>query len=397
MKTSTGDSIKDPSQPMKVLIVAAEESSASYAHSLLSLWKQEGRAVKAFGIGNNAMETLGFERLGRSEELAVMGLGEIISHWPVIKKAFYALVERVQEDPPDMILLMDYPEFNLRLAQKLKASGVPIVYYISPQIWAWRTYRVKKIRRLVDLMLVIFPFEKQFYDKHQVPCEFVGHPLMDQLGEKLPTSSRVQELRGQLLGDHKHLLGLMPGSRRSEIKHNLKSQLETAQRVVAKDSSVQPVLLVAPSLDMNTLREQAQELDYQGEFLQLEPFHMISCMDTILCASGTATLMVGLCKKPMVVMYKMKPRTAFFARYLVRHIPYFSMVNLVLEQEAVPEFFQREADPETLSESLLQLITDHNQARTLQLQSLSQLSESLGKGAGIRRLNGALLKFLGHQ
>src|SRR5690606_24185355 len=134
------------------------------------------KSVRAFGVGSRDMESVGFEIIGRSEELAVMGLQEIISHWPVMKKALHGLVETAKKEKPDQMLLLDHPEFNLRLAKKMKEHGVPVVYYISPQIWAWRTYRVHKIKKLVDLMLVIFPFEKDFYGKYGVPSEFVGHP-----------------------------------------------------------------------------------------------------------------------------------------------------------------------------------------------------------------------------
>jgi lipid-A-disaccharide synthase len=381
---------------LKILIVAAEASSAAYATHLLNHWKDSGLNVTSFGIGSREMESLGFEIIGRSEELAVMGLQEIIAHWGDIKKAFHGLVAKAEAEKPDLILLLDYPEFNLRLAKKMKALGIPVVYYISPQIWAWRTYRVHKIKRLVDLMLVIFPFEKEFYGKYQVPVEFVGHPLLDILEKILPSPNVIDEERSRLLsGSKTKILGLMPGSRKSEIKHNLAVQIETAKRVVAASPHIEPVMFIAPPLDENFLREEAAKLGYHGQMIKKDPFMMISLADSILCASGTATLMVGLCQKPMVIMYRMNNFSAFMAKRLVKHIPFFGMVNLILKSEAVPERFQSEANPEELSRLLLEIDTNKGGRRDQIQKSLQTLKEKLGSGGGIGMLASAIEKFAG--
>lgn len=366
-----------------------------YATELLKIWQRQNINVKAFGIGSVDMEKQGFEIIGRSEELAVMGLQEIISHWPLIKKTFHQLVAEAEVRRPDVVLLMDYPEFNLRLAKKLKNLGLPIVYYISPQIWAWRTYRVHKIKELVDLMLVLFPFEKEFYAKYGVPSEFVGHPLIDSLEELTPSEKEIQQTRLDLLGgSYKHLLGLMPGSRKSEIKHNLETQIRTANQVHKMNPEVLPVLFVAPSLDEKFLEELSQKYNFTGKIIKKDPFYMISLADTILCASGTATLMVGLCEKPMVVMYKMKPLTAFFAKRLVTHVPYFAMVNLVSQKEIVPERFQEKANVKELSKLLVQLIYNESGKREQTLIELKKLKERLGRNGGINNLSEQILNFV---
>lgn len=388
MKTSSAASLK-------ILIVAAEASSAAYAAHLLKMWKNDGVAVEAFGIGSREMENLGFEILGRSEDLAVVGLQEIIAHWGEIKSAFHGLVNAAKERRPDLVLLMDYPEFNLRLAKKMKEAGIPVVYYISPQIWAWRTYRVHQIKKIVDLMLVIFPFELEFYQKHGVPVQFVGHPLLDILRDLLPDPAQVQSTRAALLKGKTNILGLMPGSRRSEIKFNLQTQVETAHRVMEKNPQVEPVLFVAPSLKIESVKAECERLGFRGQLIQQDPFFMISLADEILCASGTATLMVGLCAKPLVIMYKMKPLTAFFARRLVRHIPFFGMVNLILKREAVPERFQAEANPQELSRQLMRIIDNDGGFRDQILKDLVILKNQLGDGGGLRKLGDALLKFAG--
>ena len=390
MKTSDKDSLK-------ILIIAAEASSCMYASELLKTWEAKGVKVSAFGVGSREMEALGFKIIARAEDLAVMGLQEILSNWSVIKKAFYDLVDAAKSEKPDLILLMDYPEFNMRFAKKMKALSIPIAYYISPQIWAWRTYRVHKIKKLVDLMLVIFPFEKEFYSKYGVPSEFVGHPLIELLHKLSPAPQAIVDLRAFLHAPRKHLLGIMPGSRRSEIKYNLQAQIEVALEVQKKSPEVEPVILVAPSLNLEDLKSQALAYGFKGELIQRDPFLMIQSMDTILCASGTATLMVGICRKPMVIMYKMNSFTAFFAKRLVKHIPYFGMVNLILNEEAVPERFQEKASVEEMTRLLLNIIHNVDGQRTTILQKLDVLKEKLGGnsgGDGIKNLANSIEKFI---
>lgn len=375
-----------------IMIVAAEASSASYAKSLLQIWNEQGVAWQAAGIGSREMEALGFQILGRSEELAVMGLQEIIAHWGDIKKAFYAVVDEAEKRKPDFVLLMDYPEFNLRLAKKLKALGIPVVYYISPQIWAWRQYRVHQIKKIVDLMLVIFPFEEEFYKKHGIPVQFVGHPLLEQLAGKTESLARANDIRTKILVGKKRILGLMPGSRRSELKFNLKTQIETAHRVMDLHPEVQPVLFIAPSLEENYVKNLCASYGYKGLYLKEDPFTMIQCADEILCASGTATLMVGLCEKPMVIMYKMKFFSAQIAKILVNRIPYFGMVNLIAQKEIVPERFQEKASVEELSRCLLKMIEDSSY-RQLVITNLKNLKVQLGQGNGLKNLARSLIEF----
>ncbi len=165
----------------RILIIAAEASSCLYAQRLLQHWKKQDFNVEAFGIGDTAMAAEGFECLARAEDLAVVGLAEVFAHWSEIKAAFNLMVDQAKERRPQVVLLLDYPGFNLRFAKKMKALGIPVVYYISPQVWAWKTGRVKTIREVVAKMLVVFPFEKDFYAEYNMDVEFVGHPLLDEL------------------------------------------------------------------------------------------------------------------------------------------------------------------------------------------------------------------------
>ena len=288
-----------------VLIVAAEASSSLYAQRLLQSWKSHGRDVRAFGIGSRSMEAEGFECLGRSEEMAVVGLQEVVKHLPHIKNVFYSLLEQAEKRKPKFALLLDYPDFNLRLAKELKKRGVKVVYYISPQVWAWRTGRVKNIRKNVDHMLVLSPFEEGFYREHGVKVDFVGHPALDEL----PTFLAPNELKIRRnkfgVSDDEIVLGLMPGSRNSEIEHHLKSQLDAAALLVKKNPKVRPLLMVAPTLEREKLAQAMGDVAFPIQLVKENPNDMIALADVILVASGTATLMVGLMEKPMVIMYRM--------------------------------------------------------------------------------------------
>ncbi len=354
----------------KILIVAAEASSSLYAKRLLEIWKAQGKSVQAFGIGSRDMEQAGFEILGRSEELAVVGIQEVIAHWGLIKSTFYSLLKKAEAEKPDFALLLDYPDFNMRLAKKLKALGIPVVYYISPQIWAWRQGRIKKIKTLVDKMLVLFPFEKNFYEDHGVPCDFVGHPLLDELRPELldPKEIQLRRLKYGLSNEGK-IVGLMPGSRNSELKHHLETQLAVAKQLWEKDRSRQFVLFVAPTFSKEDVHERLPRLDFPLQLIQGEPFEMISLADVVLTASGTATLMVGLMEKPMIIMYKMNPITAMIAKTFVTATKYFGMINLILDDEVGKELFQEQASVENLTGELEKLLNDE----ALYLRKVEQL------------------------
>jgi len=377
----------------KVLIVAAEASSSLYAQRLLELWKSENKNVIAFGVGSRKMESLGFQIVGRSEELAVVGLQEVIAHWGLIKNTFYSLLERAQKEKPDFALLLDYPDFNLRLAKKLKAQGIPVVYYISPQIWAWRQGRVKKMRAVIDKMLVLFPFEKKFYDEHHVSCDFVGHPLLDELHEDLLNSNAIR-LRKQKYGldPESKVIALMPGSRSSEIKHHLEMQLAVAQKLYDKDSQRQFILIVAPTFDKEEFQKKLPPLNFPLQLVQGESFEMISLADVVLTASGTATLIVGLMEKPMVIMYKMNPMTAFLAKRFVTHTKYFGMINLILNQMVVPEFFQEQASEENLTRALERFLSNANLYHSTQ-NLLKSAKTLLGECGATRKVNESLEEF----
>ncbi len=381
----------------EVLIIAAEASSALYAERLLQFWRQNspaGGLPHCFGVGNFAMESLGFEIIGRSEEMAVVGLQEVLAHWSLIKNTYKKLLSEAKKRKPQFALLLDYPEFNLRMAKDLKALGIKVIYYISPQIWAWRTGRVHQIQKVVDRMLVILPFEKDFYQKYNVPVDFVGHPLLDEIDAKLFDRSFINFKRERFgLKKDDLVLGLMPGSRTSEIKHHLRAQLEASKILFHKFPFLKIVLLLAPTLDRKLVMRDLANFDLPIQIIKDQPMEMIAITDMILCASGTATLMVGLLHKPMVIMYKMNALTAFIAKRLVNKTPFFGMANLILAERVVPELFQEEAEPEFLAKNLAAYI----ESKTKYIETahkLSGLQAKLGEKDATKRVAKILEEYL---
>lgn len=362
----------------RVLIVAAEASSSLYAQRLLEHWKAEGKNVEAFGIGSRSMEKLGFHCIGRSEELAVVGVSEVLAHFPLIRKVFHQLIEEAQKKKPQVVLLLDYPDFNFRLAKKLSKLGFKVVYYISPQIWAWRTSRIKLVQKFIDKMLVLFPFEKDFYKSFGVDVDFVGHPLLDELDPKLWDKGEIKTWRSKYgFTDDDMVVGLMPGSRKSELNHHLLTQLETAKKLHLKKPQLKFALLVAPHFELEELQDKIPEIDFPLTLVKAEPFQMIAMMDLVLVASGTATLMVGLMNKPMVIMYKMSAFTGWLAKVFVKSTKFFGLVNLVHQKEVAPELFQGEANPDRLASELLDYV-DHPERMASTVKELENTTKFLG-------------------
>lgn len=347
----------------RILVVAAEASSGLYLQRLMEHWKQTDQQIEAFGVGPKNLKDYGFDHVATAEDMAVVGIVEVAKHFRKIRSCYYEILEKAKKEKPAVALLMDYPGFNLRLAKDLKKLGIPVVYYISPQVWAWKTSRVHEIKKVVDRMLVILPFEEDFYKAYEVSSEFVGHPLLDELKHHELSAEEVRELRGRFgVKPDDIVIGLMPGSRHSEINHHLEVQLEAAKILLRKnngeDSKVKIALLVAPSFEKEYFQSKLGVYDESIILMKDDPFRMIQMVDYMITASGTATLMVGLMKKPMVVMYRMNPVTAWLAKMLVKSAKHFGLINLVCGERVVPELFQEQASPQSIANEIQKMIDD---------------------------------------
>ena len=367
------------------MMIAAEASSAHYALKLIRHWQAEKKDYHFFGVGSYDMEAAGFERFGKSEEMAVVGIAEIIAHYSDLKAVFNKLVEEAIRRKPKVVILMDYPDFNLMLAKKLKSQGLNVVYYISPQVWAWRKNRIHKIKKYCDKVYLLFPFEKEFYEQHEVPHEFVGHPLLDDLNPDLLDQVKQQHNREKYgIKTTEKLLALMPGSRQGELNQHFDIQLEVAKKLLQKHSHLRVAILTAPTITKENMLQRLDNFKSPYILLQDDPYKMISLADYVLVASGTATLMVGLLHKPMVIMYRVKWLTGVIGKMLIRGVKYFGLVNLIFNREVVPERVQEQANTDELFRLLDRYITDDRYTRSV-IEDLKKITQHLGdKGATSR-------------
>lgn len=376
------------------MIVAAEASSAHYALNLIQYWKKQGKDYEFFGVGSDAMEAEGFERFGKSEDMAVVGISEIASQFSHLKRVFDTLVAQAQVRKPNVVILMDYPEFNLYLARKLHAMGLKSYYYISPQVWAWRKSRVETIKRFCQKAFLLFPFEVEFYKSRGVPFEFVGHPLLDELDPDLLNVDKISFQREKYgVQKNEKILALMPGSRRGELDQHFAIQLEVAKRLLKKYDFLRLAILVAPTVKKQQLIDRLDNFKSPYILLQDDPNRMISLADYVLVASGTATLMVGLLQKPMVIMYKMKWSTGIIAKLLIRGVKYFGLVNLILDREVVPERMQGEANPDELFRLMDRYLQDESYRQQV-IEDLKKIPQFLGEKGATGRVAQALEKEL---
>jgi lipid-A-disaccharide synthase len=365
-------------------MIAAEASSVLYAKRLMQYWNTQGRDYDFFGIGNEEMADLNFRCIGRAEDLAVMGFVEVFKHYGDIRRVFYQILDEVKKNPPQVAVLLDYPGFNLKLAKELQVLNVPVVYYISPQIWAWKQNRVQIVKKYISKMLCIFPFELEFYLKHSVAAEFVGHPLLDELNPELLNKESIILQRERMgISRDKKVLGLMPGSRWGELDRHLPVQIEVARKLYKKIPNLCVMVMVAPTFTKEQIADRLDQLRIPYILVKDEPFQMIRLADSILAASGTATLMVGLMEKPMVIMYIMNWLTAIIGRMMIPGL--FGLVNIISRREIVPEIFQWKAKPEVLCPLLEKSLLD-SEYRQKCITDLQELKHQLGESGVTARV-----------
>ena len=334
-----------------LLIVAGEASGDLHAARLLAELRRLRPDVEPFGMGGEELAAAGAELLADSHEVAVVGIAEALKVLPRAREVFKLLLAETARRRPPVAVLVDFAEFNLRLARQLAARGVRVVYYISPQVWAWRRGRVRTIARCVERMLVLFPFEETFYREHGVHVDHVGHPLVDEVPE-LPQAWDAPPPAGEPLR-----LALLPGSRRSEIEALLPTMLGAAAAMAAElplavtliRAQTVPRELIDRHLAAAALPVRVVESD--------DRFATIAASHLALCASGTATLEVGLLRTPLIVVYRLHRWSYLLGRALVK-LPYFSLVNLVLGETAAPELLQHDATPERVAAVGLRLLRD---------------------------------------
>ena len=371
-----------------VAIIAGEASGDQHGAKLINAMQKKNPGLFYCGIGGPALKQAGVRILVDASELTVVGITEVFSKIPGILKGMGAIKKLLNSLKPDLLILIDFPDFNLHIAAAAKKLGIPVLYYISPQVWAWRRGRVKRIGRLVDHMAVILPFEEQFYTENNVAATFVGHPLLD---GPLPSADQVfaSGVEGQVT------IGLMPGSRDSEISRHLPVMLDTANILKDRLKHARFIISHAPSVERQQIdmivAEHSGRMD--AEIISNGVETVFERSDVIVAASGTVTLQAAIHGTPMVIIYKVSPISFLLGRALVR-VPHIGLVNLVAGQELVPEFVQKEANPDNIASAVENMLADKNHLNHLR-QQLFGLRDVLGGGGASNRVAELALGMLG--
>lgn len=366
-----------------LLIVAGESSGDLHAARLLTALRQRMPGIRAFGLGGDELREAGFDAVADASEIAVVGIAEVLKILPRARQIFDQLLEEVDARAAGAAVLVDSPEFNLRMAKELSRRGVRVLYYVSPQVWAWRKGRIRQISRYVDTMLVLFPFEVDFYREHGVEVVHAGHPLVDEV--PVLESAWDADPPGSAEDDGEIRLALLPGSRSSEVRALLPRMLG-AVREICRERTVRPRLVQAPGVPAELFDELEAEAGLDVPVERIHPrdrFRVLADSHLALCASGTATVEVGLVGTPFLMVYRLKWSTYLLGKLMV-DLPHFCMVNLILGERVVPEMIQRDAEPVPVAREALELLADRERVDAMR-RRLSDLRPALGSSGASER------------
>jgi lipid-A-disaccharide synthase len=364
----------------KILIVAGEASGDLHGSSLIRELKNINSQLHFFGIGGDRMRKEGMELVYHIDKLSIMGFFEVLKNIGLIREVMKSMVKLAEERKPDLVVLIDYPGFNLRFAKRVKKIGIPIAYYISPQVWAWGGNRVKKIKGLIDKMIVIFPFEKELYKKFDIDCEFVGHPLLEVVRPVLSEEDFQSKFD---LRKNEVLLGLLPGSRWQEVEKILPIMVQTAELLGARIKNLRVMLGLASTIKKERVQIILDQFKSKVEILENLTYDLMKHSDLLLVASGTATLESAILGTPFVVLYKTNFWTYLLAKSLVS-IPNIALANVVAGKKIVPEYIQNKAVPKDIAEEMYDILTNKPRYKSIQ-NELSSVKEKIGEAGASKR------------
>lgn len=371
-----------------VVIIAGETSGDLHGAHLVSAMKKKDSSLFFCGIGGQALKAEGVEILMDAAELSVVGITEVFSRLPKVLKGISSIKKALKDLRPGLIILIDFPDFNLHIATIAKKQGVPVLYYVSPQIWAWRSGRIHKIEKNVDHMAVILPFEKEYYRSHHVPATFVGHPLLDSyvpLPEKKEDNKEEPPLQ----------VGLLPGSRNSEIKRNLPYMLAAASNLQNQFKDIRFLLSIAPSINREWIESYVNP--YKGscriEMMSGSVVDIFKNSRLILAASGTVTLETAIYGVPMVIMYRISPVSYMLGRALIK-VDHIGLVNIIANERIVPELIQQDATPGNIAGVIGDMLNDPQKLIRIkeQLKSVKERLGSAGAAEKTAEIGLSLLK-----
>jgi lipid-A-disaccharide synthase len=372
----------------KLMIITGEVSGDLIGGSLIRELKSLNPDLKVNGIGGDRMKSEGMEVLYHTDQMAFLGFAEVVKHLPFIRKVQNNLIDIIKKEKINCVVLIDYPGFNLSIAKKLKPLGVKVIYYVSPQLWAWAKGRVKKVRRLVDKMLVVFPFEVEFYQKENVKVEYVGHPLVERINQ-YKFLSRDEFYSKFNLDNQKEILLVMPGSRKQEVKAIFPEIILAAVRL-AKQFNLQVVVARSKNIDEKYLRQNNSSEkyitieDHNYELMKYSHFGIIK--------SGTSTLEAGFFALPMTVIYKTNPLTYLIGKQLVK-LDRIGMVNILLDEMVVPELIQGDANLENIFNAASKILSDDQVYENAKIK-LGKVREKLGGDGASKKTALSILEIL---
>ncbi|HET8562556.1 MAG TPA: lipid-A-disaccharide synthase [Candidatus Binatia bacterium] len=359
-------------QRKRIMVVVGEASGDVHGARLVNALLERDQTLELFGVGGANLRQTKFDALVDVAQIAGMGLVELVGNLRNLWVAYRMLQRALEERKPNLIILIDFPEFNLRLARLAKRLRIPVLYYISPQVWAWRQGRIRQIARRVDHMAVVFPFEAAFYEKFGVKVSFVGHPLLDIVQAR---ASRESTLKNIGLEPEKRTVALLPGSRHREVTYHLPVMLRAAQKL-NQECDLQFVLVQASTVDRRALEEAVRKVPFKVPIVSDNRYDTLRASDLVWTASGTATLETALMLKPMVIVYRVSWLTYFLARLLVR-VKHIGMVNIIAGDAVVPELIQSDLKAERVIEESRPLL-DNRELREKVIGRLAELRKKLG-------------------
>jgi len=384
------------SSPVRLLMVAGERSGDLHGAELATALKAAVGDVQIFGCGGEAMRQAGVETVADLRDFAMVGISEVVTGLPKARHAFHAILAETDRRRPELAVLIDAPSLNLRLAKKLKPRGVAVAYYVSPQIWAWKKWRMRHLRQRVGRMLVLFDFEEPIYQRAGVPVEYVGHPLVDRPTILRPMLSRGEFFARAGLDPGLPLVAILPGSREIELAYNLPPLVEATHLLSLRRSMrLQFVLPAAATLDPARVEAKVKASGAGRGLIHLvtgSTHDALRYAEAAVVASGTATLEAALLECPMVVVYRVASLTAFFARFMV-DVPHFSMVNLLAGKRVVAELVQQDFTPGRVADEVERLL-DNAEARREMIGQFRAVRRRLGPGGAAGRAACAVARLL---
>ena len=364
----------------KILLVAGEVSGDLHGSHLVEAIQSIAPEIRFFGVGGEGLKRAGMKLLYHSQSLSVVGITEVLLKLGSILKALQGLRESLGRERPDLVILIDFPDFNLRLAKMAHRRGIPILYYIGPQVWAWRPKRIKLIARLVKKMIVLFPFEVPLYEAAGVDVEWVGHPLLDIVK---PTLSQEKAFQQFGLDPKRRTVALLPGSRMHEVERLLPPLLASAHLLQKEIPDLQFVIPLAPGIPKTILSFWMKNISVPVKVVEGFTYDVMNLSELLIAASGTVTLEGAILGKPMIIIYKVSFPSYWIARALIR-VDHIGLVNLVAEKEIAPELIQKEVNPQRIADEAFRILRDPILSRKM-AESMGEVRQKLGEpGAALR-------------